>query len=74
MELRFDYVDLIALALASVLGAWYMYEKHWVANNIFGLAFSVNGIEMLSLDSYQVSRTCSTRLTLRWRMLITHRM
>lgn len=54
MELRFDYVDLACLGIAVVLGAWYLYEKHWVANNIFGLAFSVNGIEMLSLDTYMV--------------------
>lgn len=53
-EMRFDYVDMLALAMGSGLGAWYMYEKHWVANNIFGLAFSINGIEMLSLDNYQV--------------------
>lgn len=53
-ELKFDYVDLLALVVGSGLGAWYMFEKHWVANNIFGLAFSINGIEMLSLDNYQV--------------------
>ncbi len=25
-------------------------KKHWIANNIFGLAFAVNGIEFLQLN------------------------
>ena len=25
--------------------------QHWVANNLFGLAFAVNGVEFLSLNS-----------------------
>ena len=25
--------------------------QHWIANNIFGLAFSVNGVEMLHLNN-----------------------
>jgi minor histocompatibility antigen H13 len=54
VELRFDYGDLACLAVGAALGGWYLYEKHWVANNIFGLAFSVNGIEMLSLDTFMV--------------------
>ncbi|KAA0202329.1 hypothetical protein HAZT_HAZT001573, partial [Hyalella azteca] len=30
---------------------WYIIKKHWVANNLLGLAFAVNGIELLSLNS-----------------------
>ena len=28
--------------------------QHWVSNNIFGLAFCLNAIEMISLDSVGV--------------------
>lgn len=33
--------------------AWYVMEKHWLANNALGLAFSLQGIEFLTLDSIQ---------------------
>ena len=29
-------------------------EKHWVANNALGLAFSLTGVEFLTLDSVQI--------------------
>ena len=31
----------------------YYAQKHWLANNVLGLAFSVQGIEFLSLGSVQ---------------------
>ncbi|CAB4069149.1 HM13 [Lepeophtheirus salmonis] len=43
--------DIVALALSSVLGVWYLFKKHWIANNIFGLAFAINGIELLHLNN-----------------------
>ncbi|CAH1442432.1 unnamed protein product [Lactuca virosa] len=33
--------------------AWYAAQKHWLANNILGLAFCIQGIEMLSLGSFK---------------------
>ncbi|KAL7198133.1 hypothetical protein ACSBR2_020621 [Camellia fascicularis] len=33
--------------------AWYASQKHWLANNILGLAFCIQGIEMLSLGSFK---------------------
>eukprot|EP00041_Stephanoeca_diplocostata_P012949 m.220375 g.220375 ORF g.220375 m.220375 type:complete len:409 (-) comp19159_c0_seq1:182-1408(-) len=50
---KFDYVDLVCLALASAVGGVYLYSKNWVANNLFGISFCVNGIEMFSLGSFQ---------------------
>ncbi|KAH9515323.1 Minor histocompatibility antigen H13 [Bulinus truncatus] len=35
---------------------WYLWKKHWIANNLFGLAFSINGVELLSLN--RVSTGC----------------
>lgn len=38
---------------ATALCMWYFKKKHWLANNALGLAFSVQGIEHLSLGSTQ---------------------
>ncbi|WAR22921.1 HM13-like protein [Mya arenaria] len=48
---KFDRKDLLVLVLCGAVGLWYLIKKHWVANNLFGLAFAVNGIEFLSLNS-----------------------
>jgi minor histocompatibility antigen H13 len=43
--------QLVACFLVSLaIGIWYFTTKHWIANNIFGLAFAVNGIEFLQLN------------------------
>ncbi|KAI8091147.1 signal peptide peptidase-domain-containing protein [Gilbertella persicaria] len=42
------------LILASIgLTVYYSYTKNWIASNIFGLSFSVNAIQLLSLDSFK---------------------
>jgi hypothetical protein len=45
-------VDLVALAIASVISTIYITTGSWACSNLFGIAFSVQGIEMLSLGSY----------------------
>lgn len=53
-DLKFDYVDMGCAAIGCAFGAWYIMTKHWIANNIFGLAFSVSGISMLSVNSFSI--------------------
>uniref|UniRef100_A0AAY4D6K4 Minor histocompatibility antigen H13 n=1 Tax=Denticeps clupeoides TaxID=299321 RepID=A0AAY4D6K4_9TELE len=53
---EFDTKDLVCLAISSVVGVWYVLKKHWVANNLFGLAFALNGVELLHLNN--VSTGC----------------
>ncbi|XP_076968043.1 signal peptide peptidase isoform X1 [Tamandua tetradactyla] len=53
---EFDTKDLVCLGLSSVVGVWYLLRKHWIANNVFGLAFSLNGVELLHLNN--VSTGC----------------
>ena len=50
VDFKFDRIDLVDLALAAVIGGWYLLKKHWIANNIFGLAFSLTGVEALHLN------------------------
>jgi len=47
----FNTQDLVLLAMCTAVGAWYFAQKHWVANNLLGMAFAINGIELLALNS-----------------------
>ncbi|KAG0725127.1 Minor histocompatibility antigen H13 [Chionoecetes opilio] len=49
----FSSYDLVCLAVCSILGVWYLFKKHWIANNLLGLAFAVNGVELLHLNNIQ---------------------
>ncbi|XP_019163968.1 PREDICTED: signal peptide peptidase [Ipomoea nil] len=60
---RFPYVrsldveltrsQIVAAIPGTIFCAWYAKQKHWLANNILGLAFCIQGIEMLSLGSFK---------------------
>merc|ERR1719233_2204706 len=51
VDYQFNTHDLVCLGLCSVVGVWYILKKHWVANNLLGLAFAVNGVELLHLSN-----------------------
>ena len=44
---------MIVVAGACAVGACYLYNKHWLANNVIGLCFAIQGVEMLSLPNYK---------------------
>ncbi|XP_041712966.1 minor histocompatibility antigen H13-like isoform X1 [Coregonus clupeaformis] len=48
---EFDTKDMICLVISTVVGVWYVLKKHWIANNLFGLAFALNGVELLHLNN-----------------------
>ena len=50
-ELTVDTLDFVCLAIAIVFCAAYAYTKHWVANNVLGVLFSVAAIEQLHVGS-----------------------
>ena len=50
MNLDFTTQDVIVLIGSAVVGVWYFLKKHWIANNLFGLAFAINGVELLHLN------------------------
>jgi len=54
IELEFGNADILAFIIALGIGGWYVSTKYWIANNIFGLSFSIQGVAMLSLGSYKV--------------------
>lgn len=51
MDYTFDRIDLICLTASTIFGIWYLAKKHWIANNVLGLAFAINGVELLQLNS-----------------------
>jgi minor histocompatibility antigen H13 len=50
LDFQFDLVDVIGLFLCVLVGVWYLLKRHWIANNIFGIAFSINAIEILHFN------------------------
>jgi len=54
VEVEFTKSQLVASVPGTGFCVWYVMEKHWLANNTLGLAFSIQGIEMLSLGSFKI--------------------
>eukprot|EP00262_Sarcandra_glabra_P005993 TRINITY_DN17978_c0_g1_i1.p1 TRINITY_DN17978_c0_g1~~TRINITY_DN17978_c0_g1_i1.p1 ORF type:complete len:353 (+),score=58.30 TRINITY_DN17978_c0_g1_i1:219-1277(+) len=53
LEVEFTKSQIVAGIPGTFFCAWYASQKHWLANNILGLAFCIQGIEMLSLGSFK---------------------
>uniref|UniRef100_A0A383WFE3 Signal peptide peptidase n=1 Tax=Tetradesmus obliquus TaxID=3088 RepID=A0A383WFE3_TETOB len=47
--------ELLLCFPSLALGVWYAYTKNWLANNALGLAFSLLGIESVSLGSFKTA-------------------
>ena len=45
------YLDSIAVSLSLFPTIVYIMTKHWITNNIFGVAFSIVGIEYRKNDN-----------------------
>eukprot|EP01104_Vermistella_antarctica_P002533 TRINITY_DN12771_c0_g1_i1.p1 TRINITY_DN12771_c0_g1~~TRINITY_DN12771_c0_g1_i1.p1 ORF type:complete len:356 (-),score=113.23 TRINITY_DN12771_c0_g1_i1:156-1193(-) len=53
-DLKFTMADVVAFFVALGVSVWYFMTKSWIANNILGLSFSIQGISMLSLGSFKI--------------------
>jgi len=51
MDYHFTTHDLLVLGLCTGVGVWYIIKKHWLANDLLGMAFAVNGVELLHLNN-----------------------
>lgn len=51
IDYKFSSHDVVCLIISIVIGVWYLLKKHWIANNLFGIAFAVNGVELLHLNN-----------------------
>ncbi|CAF1471890.1 unnamed protein product [Rotaria magnacalcarata] len=50
IDFKFNFLDIIALFFCVLIGVWYLLKRHWISNNIFGIAFSLNAIEILHFN------------------------
>lgn len=48
---KFSSHDIVCVIFSTIIGVWYLWQKHWIANNLFGLAFAINGVEVLHLNN-----------------------
>merc|ERR1719412_1046269 len=51
VDYEFNTHDLVCLGMCTCVGVWYLLKKHWIANNLLGMAFAVNGVELLHLNN-----------------------
>ena len=51
VEVSLTLPEIAATVLSAGFCIWYFLKKHWLANNVLGLAFAVQGIENLSIGS-----------------------
>lgn len=56
IDFKFTNHDVACFVLSSFIGVWYLLKKHWIANNLLGIAFAVNGVELLHLN--KISTGC----------------
>ncbi|ONK64996.1 uncharacterized protein A4U43_C07F32370 [Asparagus officinalis] len=52
-SVEFTRSQIVAAVPGTFFCVWYASQKHWLANNILGIAFCIQGIEMLSLGSFK---------------------
>jgi len=53
-KLTYNNGDIAACFVSAICIAWYISTKNWLANNLLGLAFSIQAVSLISLGSYQV--------------------
>ncbi|GJP54301.1 hypothetical protein CLOM_g13407 [Closterium sp. NIES-68] len=61
-EIELTMAQAVAGIPSAAFCVWYVTRKHWFANNALGLAFSLQGIEMLSLGSFKIGAILLTGL------------
>jgi minor histocompatibility antigen H13 len=49
-----DGADLVSMGISVFILIWYVRSKSWLANNLLGLCFSVQGVSMINIGSFQI--------------------
>lgn len=57
MDAKFNAADVCCFFVAAAIGAGYLSTKHWILNNVFGMAFAINGVSLLQLGSFAIGAT-----------------
>uniref|UniRef100_A0A1A9ZDF4 Minor histocompatibility antigen H13 n=1 Tax=Glossina pallidipes TaxID=7398 RepID=A0A1A9ZDF4_GLOPL len=51
ISFKFSTYDALCLIISTTIGLWYLIKNHWIATNIFGLALTMNAVEILYLNN-----------------------
>ena len=54
IDLKFDKMDLLTLCIGVGPTLLYFFTKHWLLNNLFGIAFSIIGIKTLVVPNFKI--------------------
>ena len=52
-KIELTKAEFVSIILATFVVGWYLATKHWLGNNLIGIAFSIQGIKSLSVGSYK---------------------
>uniref|UniRef100_A0A8R1TTV9 Signal peptide peptidase n=1 Tax=Onchocerca volvulus TaxID=6282 RepID=A0A8R1TTV9_ONCVO len=53
LKVEWDTHDVVAVLCCLCVGLSHLYRRHWITNNILGVAFSIYGIESIHLCSFK---------------------
>uniref|UniRef100_A0A915Q2E0 Uncharacterized protein n=1 Tax=Setaria digitata TaxID=48799 RepID=A0A915Q2E0_9BILA len=53
LKIEWDTHDIVAILCCLFVGVSHLYKRHWITNNILGVAFSIYGIESIHLCSFK---------------------
>eukprot|EP01123_Difflugia_compressa_P002470 TRINITY_DN13196_c0_g1_i1.p1 TRINITY_DN13196_c0_g1~~TRINITY_DN13196_c0_g1_i1.p1 ORF type:complete len:421 (+),score=101.80 TRINITY_DN13196_c0_g1_i1:85-1347(+) len=51
--ITFNHIDIVSGVVSFFCILWYLSTKNWLANNLLGLSFCIQGVSMISIGSYQ---------------------
>jgi hypothetical protein len=54
LDARFNIAELISMIPATIFSYFYVKSKHYMMNNILGIAFCVQSLERISIGSYNI--------------------
>lgn len=60
---QWNNIDIVSVLIAIAITAWYAITKHWIANNIIGLSFSIQGVALISVGSYKIGSLLLVRFS-----------
>lgn len=51
-HLELSLADVVAGLISAVISVWHFQSRHYLSNNLFGVALSIQAIELMALGSY----------------------
>ena len=50
IEVKITKLNVTTFLISLMPTLFYLYTKHWISNNLFGIVFSITGIEAIDLS------------------------